>query len=253
MSGRVPLASPGAHLTPVRHPAGIARKLLAVASPDPSEGPEGWLAPDETWPDHPRSEAQKAMSEARRAGFRLRPMGHPFGKLRCDGHDDGEVHVLTVSRTPRGDAHGTATAKKIRSKVRQCLRRRQGPAGDLSGDVETLLEQAEGLAQAATAYWRSEQLGERKEAELAAALEGGSDQALDRAAELEERQDDEVNFARRGLERFGLGDRIPPAEGARELIELATEALGAAEANPLTDEQRGRALEVRATLEQPWR
>jgi hypothetical protein len=227
-------------------------KLLVVPPTNPPEGLDGWLAPGAPWPVHDRSEAQKAMIEAKRAGFRLRPLDHAFGKLRCDGHPDGEVHQLTVYKTPRGDAHGTATAHKIRSKVTQCLRKTQGPVGDLRGDAETLLEWAEGLTVAATAYSRHEQLGERVQTELEVANEQDTDAALERALDLDARRIREAELSRRGLERFGLGDRYPPKEGAAELIALAEAALDRVVALPLDAEQGRRADALRAALSDPW-
>jgi hypothetical protein len=192
------------------------------------------------------------MERAKAARFSLHPFDHSFGELRCGGHDDGVVHRLKVFKTPKGDSGGTAIARKIDATVRRCIRHEQGPSGDLEGDLASQLDDAERLTEIACAYQRSEAFAQQGEAELGVALEEGSDEALDRAASLDQRRHEESERTRRGLEGFGLGDRYPPAEGVRELVTLATTALDAVARHLLDENQARRVAEARRLLREPW-
>lgn len=114
--------------------ASLTGRPPAVASPEdaPDGGCEGedvseWLGPDESWDAHPRPEAQKAMLEARAAGWFLRPhrgsSAKTFGRIACRRVDGGarpaQQHGLSVYKTS-GPPDGSQTAASIRAALRSC-------------------------------------------------------------------------------------------------------------------------------------
>jgi hypothetical protein len=75
----------------------------------------GWLSPSDTWPQHGRGDAERALAEARRRGWWLKPSrrGHSYGLLVCkrksgDEAPDEEPCEFRIFSTARGDSSDTS-------------------------------------------------------------------------------------------------------------------------------------------------
>lgn len=187
-----------------------------------------YLPPAERWPRHPRPMAAAAIEEARAAGWWFKPAsGHAFGRLRCK--QQGEGCVVPVYSTS-GPADGSDTARVILSAVRKCPH--AGDTTDLGfpdpavaargqlAELDRILGAAEALLVAESSELETERLIE--------GLGSESPDGLDHDTVFDELQTESAKALARGLAYVtdtGLEDPWPPAEGAAELLAIATARL----------------------------
>jgi hypothetical protein len=156
--------------------------------------------PDETWPDHQKPYWNVALKQARAAGWSLTTGGHWFGVASCPS---GE-HTFGVDKTARG---GETKALEVPKLLRSCQHGTPTTSGSKvaarRAECERMLTRAEELISIATADLRLAEQQQEAFAELdnlsvvletAAAtvnevLAAAQDEALDRAAELEDAPD----------------------------------------------------------------
>jgi len=152
--------------------------------------------PNDTWPTHQKPYWNDALKAAREAGWRLTTGGHTFGKLSCP---TGE-HTLSVDRTARG---GETKAKEVPKRLRQCQHGAVLPTSKVparKAECELLLARAgELIASAEDDLWRVEQqqhaladlerlalILETADLNVDEVLLSAQDEAIDRAAKLED-------------------------------------------------------------------
>ncbi len=192
---------------------------------------------DESWPQHSRPEARRALEEARQAGWWFRPSsGHTFGRLRClhpEQHLDAEACVVPIYSTS-GSEDGSETARVVRDAVRKCAHERHPPpepdldpegaahlaTGTLS-QVEALAEAGEGLLDKAVALSEAGAVLEAALGELAVDSNAAIESSDEKLAALERKAFEADGRAYAAASRAVASDPWPPDEGAQELLDQA--------------------------------
>ena len=162
-------------------------------------------SPDDTWPSHQKPHWKVALRQARSAGWTLRYLGaaHWFGVVVCPA---GE-HTFSVDSTARG---AETIAKEVPKLLRACphggagqggskVARRLAECDRLLAGAEQLIDMADGelvraeAKRAALAELdRIELLLETAEASVDESLAAIQDEALERAAELDDAPEPEL-------------------------------------------------------------
>jgi len=153
--------------------------------------------PDETWPEHQKPFWNVALKQAREAGWTFTTGGHWFGVVSCPA---GE-HTFNVDKTARG---GETKAKEVPKQLRSCQHGTPATLGSKvaarRAECERLLLRAEDLISAAARdLWRAEQrqaaftefdrlriVLDTADATADEVLAAEQEQALERAADLED-------------------------------------------------------------------
>ena len=185
-----------------------------------------WIGNEAHWPEHSRAETQKALKQARNAGWMFAAIkGHSFGRIRCGvpGHTCGYL----VFSTPSGDQSGAVAANAVRAAMRACLKL-QGSA-NAPVDVVSLLSEIERLVESYELLRNSESVERKSVAKFEAAINADraddEEQLLFESESLADRATDDSWRAKRIADAGGFGEPWPPQEGAAELHEAATEQI----------------------------
>ena len=201
-----------------------------------------YLPPTDSWPNHSRPLASAALEDARKAGWWFGPSGrsgHAFGRLRCRpphlDEDDTACWVFVWSTS--GSADGSDTARAIRDAIRKCPHKResvdQQPDAEASSrlasgklaQVAALIESAEALLREATSRRDADEALDRALEQLEEDRNAGTGDLEQQIGDLEDLARVQQGRAYSSALRGGAGDPWPPADGARELAELAQTGL----------------------------
>lgn len=207
----------------------------------------GWLSPHDAWPAHPDKEAQKALRDAKDAGWWFKPsQGHVFGTLTCtepEGmvrqHSDQVCTAKVYSTAGRSGA----TANHIRDQIRTCRHgASEGPATAPLGreaevwrlrEAQRHLDAAERLLDACDALIARHGHQARAEELLQAAAEQRDNAiqalAFKRAAVEEDAASHAARRAQGLAEETGWGRPWPPDDPASQLLDPAEASLEEAE------------------------
>lgn len=210
-----------------------------------------WLGPSAPWPRHRYPEAERALSEARHAGWWLRTGGksaHVFGQLYCRRSSEGESCRFVVFSTGGSDTE--QTAHLIRDKIAKCqhggLEQDDSQGAGESGPAEAIraahfhMDRAEHLLASVEQLLAREDFRHRATAliESAVADTAEAEEHLVQASELDDEANRRSETAREEADQADMGGPPWPPENMRaRLAEPAEHDLRTAD--DLLEETRG--------------
>lgn len=190
-----------------------------------------WRGPSDSWPTHSYPEAQKALDEARNAGWWLKSAGksaHGYGVLYCRRTTSREYCKFPVFTTGGSDSEDTA--HRIREKVAKCQHGNLGDEhveGTERTSVEVLrgaqfhMDRAERLLTAVELLATQEELRARAAALLESAATDTQDAEglLAQAVRADEDAAAATEDARREADGIGMaGPPWPPEDPHARLV-----------------------------------